>query len=523
MLTNVRFLNSTHLTGVLPALSNTGFHALTVINPDGKSATLQNAFELTKLVPSVSKVRPAFGVNTFANILTVSGSGFTNGSVVKISNGTVNTLETQFVSPSILTATIPSSFQAGSYSLSVTNPDSQTSQVILEAYTSQDNTHEEITPLENGIWFSPNTLISGNPAQIGITLHRQGGKAIYTNLTISFYVSDLTPANKLGDAQIASLEPDQDASSTSITWNTPAAGNYTILAKIDPSGVFKTNHPDVTLPSGAIQQTVRILPRSVDSTPPVIQDLIIGAAGMNSTDSQEVLLHTIAVDPNNGSGVASLLYTESTYSQSSGSWTQVNSSGWIPVSADPYTWQLSPGSGVKYLQVWAADKMGNVSQPFGGWINYIPPSTTVLQGMTHVFRFHLAEGQRLTAALQPGTSDDADLFLWAKIAGTPTLLAWSNQDAGITDSISYTAPAGGMDVQLEVYGFTRTTYQLTSTVETPQANTQSIRETLTKEVPQVPAVKSDSVPSDQVKVPDAPISNIIRYNYFAVFVRVVLR
>jgi len=515
-LTDVRYLSPNHLSGVLPALSSAGTYSLVVTNPDGQSATLQNAYHLTALIPSINKVSPAYGYNNFSNLLTISGSGFTNGSVVKISTGSETSLDTYFVSASLLTASIPANFSAGTYDLTVTNPDSQTSQTVIAAYQSLEKSYDGIVSIENGIWLNPNAWVTGTHASMGITLHREGGSVPFTNLPLSFYLDEVTPANKIGDAQISILVPNQNASSTSISITTPAAGNYTLLVVVDPDGQFKALHPNLNLPADPIQQTIRVLPQSIDTVPPVIQDFILGGAGTKTTHSGTLQFHTIATDADPGSGVASLLYTESTYSQAAGTWMQVNSSGWIPVGADPYPWQLSSEGGVKYLQVWAADKSGNVSQPVGRWINYIPASEAVDQGMTRIYRYSLTAGQQLVVSLQPDLGEDADLYLWGEIGGIHTLLAWSYQGAGMTDTIRYTAPAGGIEVQLEVYGYTNATYQLTDTIDGVPAYALRNPITIAKELPSQPAVNLESAPPSQVRVPDAPISDTNHYFYLPV-------
>ena len=60
-LTNVAFTDSDTLTATVPSGLTPGIYPLTVVNPDGGSAILPNAFTVTAVIPTVSAVDPRLG------------------------------------------------------------------------------------------------------------------------------------------------------------------------------------------------------------------------------------------------------------------------------------------------------------------------------------------------------------------------------------------------------------------------------------------------------------------------------
>lgn len=70
---------------------------------------------------TITAVQPGTVSNEVATELVVTGSGFVNGAVVILAN--FGALDTTFVSSNLLRATVPASTPAGTYSLSVVNPD----------------------------------------------------------------------------------------------------------------------------------------------------------------------------------------------------------------------------------------------------------------------------------------------------------------------------------------------------------------------------------------------------------------
>jgi hypothetical protein len=120
-----QFVSSSQLTAAIPAsdIPAVGNAAVTVFNPDPGGGT-SAAFSISSVnpVPTLSSINPA---TAFAGgqpfILTASGSGFVQGSMVQW-NG--SQLDTTFVSPTQLTASIPAMDLAsiGTAQITVANP-----------------------------------------------------------------------------------------------------------------------------------------------------------------------------------------------------------------------------------------------------------------------------------------------------------------------------------------------------------------------------------------------------------------
>ncbi len=118
------FVNSTSLKGSVPAsdVKTAGTASVTVFSPTpGGGTSVAQTFTINNPVPSIASLSPSSATHgTVAFTLTVSGSGFVNGSQVKW-NGSART--TTYVSATKLTASITASdiAVAGSASITVTN------------------------------------------------------------------------------------------------------------------------------------------------------------------------------------------------------------------------------------------------------------------------------------------------------------------------------------------------------------------------------------------------------------------
>jgi hypothetical protein len=128
------FVSASQLTAVVPAgnVAAEGTATISVQNPDSQVSNNLN-FSITaggSTAPAIAGLSPASanaGASQFT--LTVNGSGFVSGSLVRWAAGN---LVTVFVSASQLTATVPASLlvSAGVYGVSVLNPDSQASNTV---------------------------------------------------------------------------------------------------------------------------------------------------------------------------------------------------------------------------------------------------------------------------------------------------------------------------------------------------------------------------------------------------------
>lgn len=162
-----------------------------------------------------------------------------------------------------------------------------------------------------------------------------------------------------------------------------------------------------------------------------------------------------------------MLFEEYQYDQGNAEWMRaqpevVRSSDWKAYQAPSarYNWQFSSTAGVRYILAWAADGAGHLSRlPYQTLINYIPATDTLARDEARIYRYTLRAGEQLSAQVE-AASGDADLYVWSSDPDTPPWL--SNMSSG-TDEIRFIAPADGT-YQIEVHGYTATTYKLTVAV-----------------------------------------------------------
>lgn len=127
--TAVMVASSTEVDAMSPA-ETSGTVAITVTDPNSQSSSLPSAFTYTS-GPSVSSISPTSGPVTGGTVVTILGNGFESGATVTI--GTTAATSVTFVSSTEIQADSPNS-TAGTFSVAVTNPDSQTG-TLSSAFT----------------------------------------------------------------------------------------------------------------------------------------------------------------------------------------------------------------------------------------------------------------------------------------------------------------------------------------------------------------------------------------------------
>jgi len=114
------------LTGVPAAKRN-----VTVTNPDSQSATLVNGFTVLPRIPSVTSISPDSGYNSGPVDVTLGGTNFAAGAIVRLDKtgeSTIYASNVVVVSAASITCTFDlSSAAAGDWTLSVVNPGNQNS------------------------------------------------------------------------------------------------------------------------------------------------------------------------------------------------------------------------------------------------------------------------------------------------------------------------------------------------------------------------------------------------------------
>ena len=112
------WLSASQITATTPAGS--GAQNVTVTNPDTGAGTLTGAFTYNP-APVITAVSPAYGSGAGGTVITVDGTGFISGAVVKI--GDASPTAAAFVSGTRITATTPASAASGVKTVTVINPD----------------------------------------------------------------------------------------------------------------------------------------------------------------------------------------------------------------------------------------------------------------------------------------------------------------------------------------------------------------------------------------------------------------
>lgn len=236
--TLVTWLGSSQLWAHAPP-NSAGSVTLSVINPDGGSATLADAFTYSGATGvTVTRVSPTGGLVTGGANVTVTGTGFASGATVRF--GVTNATNVVFLNSTQLIATTPAA-AAGTVSVTVTNPNGA-NQTIPNSFTfgvigaggptitnASPNTGSTaggttITIIGTG-FTGGSTVLFGGAASPSVTFHA-GGSQMFV----------VTPANNPGPATItiinssggASTLPGgftyEGASGLTVTNITPSAG-----------------------------------------------------------------------------------------------------------------------------------------------------------------------------------------------------------------------------------------------------------------------------------------------------------
>lgn len=370
--------------------------------------------------------------------------------------------------------------------------------------------NEDLFAYNYELWTEPAAPHANAPTQIGLVVHRNGGKQVLEKLHVRFYEGNPSQGGRLiGDAIVDRLSPRSSAISSGATWVPSASGVYPIYAVIDPDNrVVEANETN-----NVVWRNVGVLAATADQVAPHVDSFSIND-GAASTTEPTLTLKVSASDPEPGTGVQSVLFVEFEYHNDVGDWVPVQRSGWLDYHQpeSTYQWILRPAAGVKYLQAWARDGAGNISlYPYQRFISYTPPEYSISRGETQVYRFTVKAGQRLTARLEP-LSGDPDLYVWAPdaSAGRPPWV--SNLRTGI-DTVSFVAPVSGV-YQVEVFGYTAARYRLGVRIEAVQANALARAEAAstvgqidpTKPLPSQPVVPLESVPSVRNGIVDVSLS-----------------
>ncbi|MCA1665447.1 MAG: IPT/TIG domain-containing protein, partial [Myxococcales bacterium] len=120
----VTFVDAQTVTVNIPPGLPDGVWSVTIQNADGCSSTLDNALTIAP-PPTITSIAPTSAWNGQDTTITISGTGFrmTPAVTIAAAGGAAITLAVSFVDAQHVTAIVPKATPAGSYTLTLTNPD----------------------------------------------------------------------------------------------------------------------------------------------------------------------------------------------------------------------------------------------------------------------------------------------------------------------------------------------------------------------------------------------------------------
>ena len=241
-------------------------------------------------------------------------------------------------------------------------------------------------------------------------------------------------------------------SSISVTfpWTVSAPGSYDLVVSLNPMSGFGDTNPV----NNMVTRTILAAPPLGDTNPPTIVDFTLNSGNV-TTDQPDIDIRLSASDTG-GSGLARVLYLEYVFDRNVGDWVPAVNSGWLPYQPDTtnFQWLLLPAPGAHYLQVWVADRAGNISAPATRLINFIPPTSSIAHDEGQVYRLPLNAGDIIQIDLT-SLSGDANLFVW----GPGGNLVAAASSALPIEQATFVAPTDGT-YQLDIYGREAATYWL---------------------------------------------------------------
>jgi len=493
---------------------------LSVYSPEVSATTDPTSsplFDITSVLPFQGRSDLPVEINIY-------GTGFQSGALASLQTAQTTTsldselrihellsvtetgLKTTFIGAGHLRAIVPAGLALGGYDLIVRNPDGVHA-VLPAGYTALEPEADDLFAYEYELWTNPPALREGENAQVGLNVHRYGGTTTLSNVKVRFYLGDPDAGGTLlGDGLISELSPNSAASTSGVSWSSPAEGGYTIYTLIDPDGDVS----ETLEGNNRVISPITVLGSMEDTTPPTVDIFEMNNRAIETT-SRDVTLSVSASDPIfsvPGTGVRSVYIIEYEYNEGAASWVPVQASDWLTYTSSPFTidWTLMPSAGVKYLQVWAADAVGNISTTSrGAVINYLLAAVDILAGASRYYIYPLDVGETFSAFLTPAIGDP-DLYVWSPSGET----SWySISGSGVIDEVTYVTPQAGTYV-LQVYGYTDATYFLSvgvSGAATTDLSPVQLNGVLAKVPLLEPGLAPEEIPVTSIPyaVPPAPV------------------
>jgi hypothetical protein len=402
--------------------------------------------------PTITEVRPSWGSYGPPNPLHIYGGDLVEGAVARL--GT-QVLTTTFITSDHVQAIAPAGLLTGVYDLQLINPDGGYT-TLENAYTVIDRASmDDLSSQPYNLWLDPASPHAQSPGKVGLTLFRQGGNATLSNIKVRFYEGPPAQNKVIGEGTIPALGKNS-AENVAVTWTPASAGAVEIYAVIDPANAVAEFNEQ----NNQVQRVVQVLSPALDLKTPHVESFTLNN-GAVETDELTIRLAANASDPSGADDVDKLLYVELAYSAAADQWAPVRDSGWQPyvTARSNFPWTLSPSSGLKHLQVWAADRAGNISPaPYQAYINYMPPVHQVAAGERRtIYRLRLQQGEKFNVRLE-AQRGDPDLYIWPPdhTGGRPP---WISNLRDQVDDAAGSAPVAGV-YEVEIVAFTDAAYRL---------------------------------------------------------------
>lgn len=419
---------------------------------------------VTKPGLGITEINPDFGFNDVPMPLYIEGFGFKEPLSVTLTANMTDTiseaLNIRYVDPVLIIANVPAGLEPGFYDLTVATLSDPTDIVTAtRVYEAKDaSLLDDLRALPEWLAFHPLPMRVGLPdSGISLTVQHLGGQEAVDDVTVAFRLDSIT-GTLLGETEVITpIAPSAAESTDMLSWQPEEAGEYTIVAIIDPDHQIEESDEE----NNVITRTITVLPPFDDTEPPVVDEFLI-ADSRQTTFEQEITLDVTAQDfPEvDGSGIEGIRFIEFEYILGARRWVPVQLSDWVNYNFAQvnYPWRLIPTYGMRYMQAWGVDQNGNISlQPRAEVIDLLPTEQTgeVAEKGVIFYRFYLGQGDTFAATLTPITGD-ADLHVWDATGGL-----WSSNKPGQSvETIQFEAPFTAT-YQIEVHGFSDSNYKLT--------------------------------------------------------------
>ena len=205
--TGVNVVSSTSITATTPAHS-TGAVNVVVTNTDNQAGTLTNGYSYnpSNPAPTVSVISPATGTAAGGTSVTITGTGFLTGAMVKL-GGTAAT-NVNVVSSTSITATT-AAHSAGAVSVVVTNTDSQNGTLTNGySYTNPVPNVTSIAPKSGPAAGGTSVTITGTGFLSGAAVSLGGTAATGVNVVSSTSITATTAAHAAGAVSVVVTNSD---------------------------------------------------------------------------------------------------------------------------------------------------------------------------------------------------------------------------------------------------------------------------------------------------------------------------